>query len=74
MTVKTIEWLAVLISVFAPFLVLGFALLVLPTVIQAIRNSSFLDGMWFTPLIAIMLGMYYVIVRHLLGKRRVAAV
>jgi hypothetical protein len=73
-TVKTIEWLTVLISVYASFLVIGFALLGLPTGMQAIRNSSFLDGMWLILLSAIMLGMYYFIVWHLVGKRRIAAV
>jgi hypothetical protein len=73
-TVNTIEWLTVLISVFLPFLVIGFALLVLPTGMQAIRNSSFLDGMWLILLSGVMLGMYYFIVWHLVGKRRGAAV
>jgi hypothetical protein len=49
----------VLASVFAPFLVIMGALLLLPSGAYIVKSTSALDWMWIMLLAAMMLGLYY---------------
>ena len=64
-TTTTIKRLTVLTAVFAPFFMAGFALLVIPDGIQAVRNSSGVDWIWLILLGAMMLGIYYFLAVYL---------
>lgn len=63
--VTTIKRLTMLTAVFAPFFMAGFALLIIPDGIQAIRNSSGIDWIWLILLAGMMLGIYYFLAVHL---------
>ena len=67
-TTTTIKRLTVLTAVFAPFFMAGFALLVIPDGIQAVRNSSGVDWIWLILLGGMMLGIYYFLAVYLLDK------
>ncbi|MGC2463165.1 MAG: EF-hand domain-containing protein [Steroidobacteraceae bacterium] len=63
----------VLASVFAPFLVVLAALLVLPSGVQTLRSADALDWMWLMLLGAIMLGVYYFLMVYLTDQEEIAA-
>ena len=63
----------VLASVFAPFLVVLAALLVLPSGVQTLRSADALDWMWLMLLGAIMLGVYYFLMVYLTDHEAIAA-
>ncbi len=56
---KMIKRLTILAAVFAPFLMTGAALLVLPDPWQAFRNTHAEDWIWLILLGGMMLAMYY---------------
>ena len=70
-TMATFKWLTVLTAVFTPFFMVGFALLVIPESMQAVRNSSGVDWLWLILLGAMMLGIYYLFPVYLVDKENI---
>jgi len=54
-----------LVCVFAPFIMIGLAFLIVPSGLQVLRHTSGLDWIWFILLGAMMLGFYYFLVVYL---------
>jgi len=57
-----LRWGVVLASVFAPFVVVLGALLLLPSGVYIGKGADALDWMWLMLLAAMMLGIYYMTV------------
>ena len=66
--VAAIKWLTTLTAVFAPFLVVGYALLIVPGGLHALQNTDGVDWIWLILLGGMMLGFYYFLVVYLLDK------
>ncbi len=66
----TIRWMTVLTAVFAPFLMVGYTLLVVPGGLQALQNTDGVDWIWLILLGAMMLGTYYFLAVYLLDKEK----
>jgi len=66
----TIRWMSVPTAVFAPVLMVGYTLLVLPGGLQALRNTDRVDWIWLILLGAMMLGTYYFLVVYSLDKEK----
>lgn len=59
---KLVKALTLLLCVFAPFLMAGYALSIVPGGLQALRNTDGVDWLWLILLGAMMLGVYYFLV------------
>ncbi|HXY22232.1 MAG TPA: EF-hand domain-containing protein [Burkholderiaceae bacterium] len=56
---KVMKALIVLLCVFAPFLMAGYALTIVPNGMHALRNTDGIDWLWVILLAAMMIGIYY---------------
>jgi len=54
-----LSWLVVLTSVFAPFLVMASALILLPRGVYVGKSPDTMDWMWLIFLAGMMLGIYF---------------
>jgi len=59
---KVFKALVLLLCVFAPFLMAGYALTIVPDGLQALRNTDGIDWLWVILLGAMMIGVYYFLV------------
>ena len=62
---ETIKRMTLLAAVFAPFLMTGAALLILPDAWKTLRSTSGMDWIWFILLGFMMLGIYYILAVYL---------
>jgi len=69
---STIKRLTLLAAIFAPFVMTGAALIILPDPWQTLRNTSGADWIWFALLGAMMLGFYYFLAVYLEDEEEVA--
>jgi len=60
--IDALRWGVVLTSVFAPFVVMLSALLLLPSGVYIGKGADALDWMWLMLLAAMMLGIYFLTV------------
>lgn len=68
---KVIKALIVLLCVFAPFLMAGFALTIVPDGTQALRNTDGIDWLWVILLAAMMIGIYYFLVVYVEDEEKI---
>jgi len=71
-TVAVIKTLTIVVSVSAPFLMVGYALLIVPDGLQVLRNSDGIDWIWFILLGFMMLGFYYFLAVYLEDEEAIA--
>jgi len=66
-----LRWGIVLACVFAPFLVVLSALLIVPSGLAALKSTDGVDWIWFTLLGAMMLGVYYFLTVYLADEEEI---
>jgi hypothetical protein len=69
--VSTVKWLTMVGCVFAPFLVVGFAVIAIPNA-QVLRNFGGIDWIWLILLGAMMAGLYYFLAVYLLDEEEIS--
>jgi EF hand len=69
---RSIKRLTLLAALFAPFLMTGAALLILPDPWKTLQNTSGADWIWFVLLGAVMLGIYYFLAVYLEDEEEIA--
>jgi len=68
---KVIKALILLVCVFAPFLMAGYALTIVPNGMQALRNTDGVDWLWIILLGSMMIGVYYFLVVYLEDEEKI---
>lgn len=56
---KWIRAIAVVLAVFAPFIMVAYALAIVPDTLHVLKNLGGLDGLWLVMLGLMMVGTYY---------------
>jgi len=69
--VKSIKWVTMLVCVFAPFLMAGYALSVDRYGLQALHDTASYGWIWIILLASMMVGMYYFLVVFLEDEEKI---
>lgn len=69
---KVVKLLILLLCVFAPFLIAGYALSIVPNGMQALRNTDGIDWLWMILLGGMMIGVYYFLAVYVEDEEKIA--
>jgi len=69
---KAAKTFALLVCVLAPFLLAGYALVVVPDGWQSLRDANEVDWLWAILLGALVVGMYYFLAVYIEDEKQIA--